>query len=68
MIPQTQVPEEPVVLQHVVPELLDLRLVLEVNVAFKEAAVQFHYLSEREMLPGCLVQSSCCLAKLQDIT
>lgn len=57
VIPQTQISEETVVLQHILAQLLYFWLVFEMEVTLEEALVQFHNLSQCQVLPRCFIQS-----------
>ena len=64
MIPQTKIAESTIVFQHIVPELLHLGFVLEVEIRFNEPLVQLDHLSQCEMLPWSLIQTTCGLDQL----
>lgn len=57
MIPQTQISEETVVLQHILAQLLYFWLIFEVKVTLEEAFVQLHNLAQCQVLPRCFIQS-----------
>ena len=63
-IPKPEIAKQTVVFQHVGAKLLDFGLVFEMEVAFKEAFVQFDDLSQRQMLPRGLVQPTSSLDEL----
>ena len=58
MIPQTEIPQLPVVLDDVLAESDDSRFVLVVKVSFDESFVEFYGLAEGEVLAGSLVEST----------
>jgi hypothetical protein len=64
MITQTKISNKSVILQHVSTQLLDLWLIFEVGVAFKESPVQLNNLAKGQVLSGCFVESSGGLYKL----
>ena len=53
---QTQISKKSVVFEHVFAQLLQLRLILEMEIALQETLVQLYDMAKREMLPWCLVQ------------
>ncbi len=57
VIPQTQISEKTVVLQHILAQLLYFWLVLKVEVTLEEALVQLHNLPECQVLPRSFIQS-----------
>ena len=65
MIPKPEIAKQTVVFQHVGAKLLDFGLVFEMEVAFKEAFVQFDDLTQRQMLPRGLVQPTSSLDELR---
>lgn len=58
MISQAEITNHTVVLDHVLAQLLHTRLVLEVQVAFDEAFVEFHDLAQGQVFSRGLVQPS----------
>lgn len=64
MIAKSEVPDEPVVLEDVGAEFLNLGFVLEVRVTLEESFVQVDDLAQGEVLPWGLVQPSRSLYKL----
>ena len=57
VVPQTKIPQQAIVLQDGVPQLLYLRFVLEVKVALQESFIELYNLTQRQVLSRRLVKS-----------
>lgn len=66
MVTQAQISNQAVVLENVLPELLDTGFVLEVVIPLEQPSVQLHHLSQGQMLGRRFVQPTNCLDQLKE--